>query len=422
MFSKLKALLGSHSQYLIYMILASVAGISKAAVFAKILAVNEFAIFSSISLINIYLMYIFGLGIEPGYLRNGSVLIGQKNKLEFHKTTGALFSFLTLFLSAVSILSLFIFLLDKETTLFLIPRNYLAFIGLFTSSALLYNLSSTLLRVRGDNNRFAFFLLLKNSFSLVIGLIFAKEYGLSVILLSEIFIQILLVFFTLFKAKTNIRFIDFSSLKSTIKTGLPISINNFIKHLSLNIDRWVIMSTMSATLFAGYSFSLIVLSAGLGLLGIVTNAYLPYLFSEYGKDKDLSKLMAKVNQTIKLILLIAIPTVITSFIFGKNILELIYPKYSSFTISLNIVLVGTFLHIMNFYEAVLIAKEKGFLLVRISMITLIALCFMLTITHFQRATLEWYALVFTLGRGLTLFLTFREAQKLKKEFLLGTVD
>lgn len=408
--------LNHRSLYLFLMGSAAFLGMGKSIVFSKIMNPLEFGSYSLLALASTYLTFLMAPGFEPAYMREGSLLFGRKNISRMQVVFNQLISTLlgVALLTSIGLL-VFFFILPRLSTKTSFGDVFLNYLAPLTASIALFNLALTYLRVVGNFVKFGFFLFLKNLFTLIIGVFAYQQTSLSGLVASEVISTYVIFLLVLRLVNFSLIRVKISLVHRIIKRSILISLNYLLRTVLISLDRWVVTLSLGIINFGFYSFAMIPHVAFVSFQGIVTQATEPKWISAFGADGSIENLWKKIKKQQAKILIVFCPVVVAGLLVAHPVISRFFPQYVEATAAVRVVLVGSLIHILNFYESIFLIKKSGNLLIRITFFTALITLPFLGLGYFAKLSVLYFALVFLFGRLVSLFLTYFFAKKISKK-------
>ena len=390
---KLSRIFEKKTIYLLLMLTASFFGFLKLIIYPKLISIEDFGIYSLVLSVYIFLVFLGGLGLSEGLLKKGSICfaIGDIKSIKDYFLRALLFS---VFIAAsIAILLIIIsgifFINDVETLVILSLTFLLAF------ATILLNLIDSFIRSQQKYSLFASILALKNIISITLGYMWATSYGVAGIIFSEI-VSILFVFAS--TLLTSIKLSDIKSYNSKsattlISNGYKVMLTFVLRNVALMLDRWIIVAAVGVAALGYYSFSMILLTICMVLVGFVATIKGPEWISKFKIDNNINKLIINVNTVIwKSLFVLSVFGLI--FLFKiEEILNSFYPKYSdSIVISIMFIIYFSLFAIVPIYlyDWIFIATSREGLLIKINIFA-------------TASSLSLYSIVWLMSLGIVAF-------------------
>lgn len=403
----------SSMKYTIFMVLASVISLMKNIVYAKVLGVSDFGSYTLIILVSSYLMFTISMGVDTGFLRNGSFLLGQNRFKDLNKLKNSTITYVIALFIVVGIL---VYLIGNIIGFSIDINKYavLKYSGFYGGALLLFNIVITYVRILQKNELFSYFLFCKSFLFLLLGYVSCKYFGIVYTVIIESIIMTILSIIALLKVKYRFSIIDKASLIDMVKVGLPFSMSYIVKNLSMNFDKWTVTITLGVVSLGLYSFPMILLTVVTAIMNIINQAFVPKLIANYGCTNDYNKMIVSVNKIILYLSILAIPSGVLTILFSKYILNLYFPDYIDTVELIPFVVIGVIFHLLNLYEFILIAIKKGKDLLYAEILLLIIFGIGCVFGYLYEFEIIYYAILFCLNRCFSFFINRYIVTKYKK--------
>lgn len=396
------------------MITSAFFGFSKNIIFSKFLDVTAFGYYSLFILVSSYGMYFCHFGISDGALRELSIFRGrneQQNAIEIRNNAlGGILTISTItFMIYVSSLIFIINIgkLNRDITYVLLMA------GLYSVGNTLFSFGTLDLRTSLRTVTFSLMLLLKAFFSLIIGLLAIHFLGWKSMIVVEVFVVTSLFFVIVAVCLKNVKFKlrSLFKIKLLIKIGLPITIGNFIKNITISIDRWFVVFIFGITVFSQYAFGMLITTGGMILTNILSVYLGPRFLHEFGRTKDLDQMKKQIGYITLTISLLFIFAYFPFIFLIERLGEIYFSNYSQGLDLMKLIYIGIMFQTMNMFDWIFIAANKTDILPKISFsiaFLILTLCALVSIFN---STLTGFALIYSFGRVshffLSAFLSFK---------------
>lgn len=406
--------MSSHLLYTTLMLLASMFGAIKSFLLARVMRKSAYGLYSLTVVAATYLNYLLSAGVSDGFLREGSLATGRKEtgSIERLNNNAAFFALLMVLTLGTLVTAVAWWLLPLPPNV----RAAIAYAPALAFALVQYNLLATQLRVSQRLVTYACFLLVKNSLAAVSTTLVAVHFTFVHVVAVEV--AVLLIF----AAPVYLRRISFeqpisrrvADIRRMIRVGMPLTANNLLKNVTLSVDRWFVAVALGTVALGEYAFAMLTLTLVLALLNILTLSLGPRWIASYGETSNKQRLFSSIAQTSRVLSLIGLAAAPLLYLGLPLLLRMAYPQYADQGSLVLVVYVGVTLHAINLFEWFFIATGHGVVLVRISALVLVSL-FALCVVAAQFALSPiHFALLFVLGRGLALALTFGKAAAVRE--------
>lgn len=397
--------------YLSFMTLASFLGFFKFILYSKLISVSEFGIYSLILSSYIFFVFFGGMGLQEGLLKKGSesYAVGDIKTIKAY-FLGAL-AFSIPFTGSVAIVILiflkYFFSISYEIV------DVLGVTALMVLATILFNLIDAFLRAQQKFLLFAVALTLKNSISISLGYLWASEYGVKGLIIAEI-IGLLVPFFFLLYILINIKDIKLykeNHVGSLISNGYKLMLTLVLRNISQFIDRWFIALSLGAILLGYYSFSMILLTISMVLIGFLVTVKGPEWVAGFHNHKDIRILIQDVNKMVLKVLACLILVAPFLFLNIENMLITFNPNYAE---TIVIELIGiVYLAILAvvpiyLYDWVFVAISKEGYLVKTNLLATVVSVILYLFLWFTKSDIVDFALAFLIIKILILFIYLKQ--------------
>lgn len=387
------------SKYLAYSLLSTIISFIKLLIFAKLLGPTLFATFSFFEIIAAYGLYSGTLGIFDSASRLIPFYLG-KQKTVYSRI---LVSFS---IGGQIMLSVAIFVIYLAVV-FMLPSSLLGtnskFIfflaGVYAFFSNMFNMCLMIVIAQGNKSKYALYLLIKNSFSLIFGYLLADQLKVAGVISVEIIVSFSIVIYIL-SNRAFIQRIRFSikQTKKFIINGFPFMLNNLLQNFSRNSERLIIGFSLGMQAFGQFSFATVIFTIGVAIQNVVSQYLTPIICFDYGRSHSVSKWLVNID---KVFLIWTLFSLLTYPLYSFIVDEIGVRYYSQFSIGLSLIKIlyfGAIFHLGNVYQGVLIALNKSILLTLQAGIILVLSIILCLVGFYSKASPEYYAFVFVINR------------------------
>lgn len=304
----------------------------------------DYGIFVVCNLLLTYLNYI-QLGTLNSYNRDYTQLLGAKQIDQAEKLKSTTFTFLitSYMLTGICIIIVILCIYKGEV------YNYYAF-GFIASSAtailnVLENFATSTVRMDGKFNYSATIGILKTFVAVIVGLFFVKKfgyYGLYTMPLIASGAAIMLYFNNSIR-KTCFS-IDKKILRQSIKTGVPLLINNLVWTVMTSVDKFVILYFMTTSDLGNYSVALLGFSTIVLIPQSISQVFYYKMSIVYGESKSIPKLIDMASEYTKVVSLFSSIAAIVGFYMLPIFINIFMPNYNEGTQAAQILIIGVALY------------------------------------------------------------------------------
>jgi O-antigen/teichoic acid export membrane protein len=285
--------------------------------------------------------------------------------------------------------------------------------ALMVLATILFNLIDAFLRAQQKFLLFAVALTLKNSIAISLGYLWASEYGVKGLIIAEI-IGLLVPFFFLLYILINIKDIKLykeNHVGSLISNGYKLMLTLVLRNISQFIDRWFIALSLGAILLGYYSFSMILLTISMVLIGFLATVKGPEWIAGFHNHKDIRILIQDVNKMVLKVLACLILVAPFLFLNIENMLITFNPNYAE---TIVIELIGiVYLAVLAvvpiyLYDWVFVAISKEGYLVKTNLLATVVSVILYLFLWFTKSDIVDFALAFLIIKILILFIYLKQ--------------
>ena len=397
--------------YLAFMTVASFLGFSKFILYSKLISVSEFGIYSLVLSSYIFFVFFGGMGFQEGLLKKGSesYAVGDIKTIKAY-FLGALAFSIPITGSVAIVIWIFLkyfFSISYEIV------DVLGVTALMVLATILFNLIDAFLRAQQKFLLFAVALTLKNSIAISLGYLWASKYSVKGLIIAEI-IGLLVPFFVLLYILINIKDIKLykeNHVGSLISNGYKLMLTLVLRNISQFIDRWFIALSLGAIFLGYYSFSMILLTISMVLIGFLVTVKGPEWIAGFHNHKDIRILIQDVNKMVLKVLACLILVAPFLFLNIENMLINFNPNYAE---TIVIELIGiVYLAVLAvvpiyLYDWVFVAISKEGYLVKTNLLATFVSVILYIFLWFIKSDIVDFALAFLFIKILILFIYLKQ--------------
>lgn len=381
----------------------------KPIIFAKVLSVEEFGFYALFILTSFLMSYIVSSGVDSAFLRKASILKGEKKEEQLVEFKNSVFSSAIKVGLAFSLLTVFV------VTLLLNYWNLeseLVLIGCLSSLIFIFNLFMTYLRVENKLEIFSLSLACRVLVSLCLAWLGYLEFSILGLILGEIFSYIIIIVYLFVKIECKLRHTEFTFYFSLMKAGFGFSMSSLTQYLTINIDKWFVAFFLGNFIIGIYSFYFIVFSIFLSLSNIVNQMLTPRWLVEFGNNKSLKLLMIKLKKYFLYSIALASLLGFVLYFVLHFLINNYYHDYLAGIGMLPVIIFASIIHVANLFEVTHLATGFGGKLLSIRLNVLVIIALLSVVVGLLNLDIMYFALLFLVGRILTLIQVFLSANKL----------
>ena len=401
--------------YLAFMTVASFLSFSKFILYSKLISVSEFGIYSLVLSSYIFFVFFGGMGLQEGLLKKGSesYAVGDIKTIKAYFLGAIAFS-IPITGSVAIVIWIFLkyfFSISYEIV------DVLGVTALMVLATILFNLIDAFLRAQQKFLLFAVALTLKNSIAISLGYLWASEYSVKGLIIAEI-IGLLVPFFVLLYILINVKDIKLykeNHVGSLISNGYKLMLTLVLRNISQFIDRWFIALSLGAIFLGYYSFSMILLTISMVLIGFLVTVKGPEWIADFHNHKDIRILIQDVNKMVLKVLACLILVAPFLFLNIENMLISFNPNYAE---TIVIELIGiVYLAVLAvvpiyLYDWVFVAISKEGYLVKTNLLATVVSVILYLFLWFTKSDIVDFALAFLIIKILILFIYLKQIKDL----------
>lgn len=401
--------------YLAFMTIASCLGFSKLLVYSKLISVSEFGIYSLVISSYIFFVFFGGMGLPEGLLKKGSesYAVGNIKAIKAYFLASLVFS-IPISGSVAIVLTIAI--------KFFFPINYeiidiLSVAIVMALATILFNLLDAFLRAQQRFLLFAIALTLKNTLAISLGYVWAIEYGVKGLLVAEIIgllVTFLVMLFFLLSVQ-DLKLYKEASSCGLISNGYKLILTLVLRNIAQFIDRWFIAGTLGVIALGYYSFSMVLITTAMVLVGFLVAVQGPKWIADFQIHKSVHYLIMDVNKNIlkfAACLILVAPFYLLNI---ENVLVSFNPEYSEAVV---IKLMGIFyltifvIVPIYLYDWVFVATSEEGYLVKTNLLAVAVSVFLYAGLWYTNSDIINFALAFLFTRVLTLLLYLKRMRSM----------
>lgn len=405
----LKGIVANHGLYGGLMSLAFALAFLKNIALAAALPVEDFAEFSVLIVTGSWLAYVFGFGVEPYLLREGSLAFGRKDVEQTHATILRAFQAVILF-SVLASTAIWVFFAVLPVEVFSWNQkdwSFLRWLPVVGASIALFNVFSTSLRAKQMSFAFAGVLLTKSVTSLALATTLGRSYGTSGAVVGEatgafcgLVLSAGLVGLGTWRLPLRI-----SQLIENVKPYGTYTLSLMLKNLASHSDKWLLVAIATKEAYAQYSFAMIIFTGGLGVLSIIGPVVTPKWIAAFGEHGDHNRLAKSLFRFLLAFgATSAVGTVAVVLLAGPLISQFL-PDYTAATQLCQVIAVATFFQLISLSESYFTATGQKKILFSLSTGTLVVAVIIFAGLSFVQASALDFALTFLFVRLLVALAT-----------------
>lgn len=397
--------------YLTLMTIASFLGFSKLLVYSKLISVTEFGIYSLVISSYIFFVFFGGMGLPEGLLKKGSerYAVGDIKAIKAYFLGALAFS---ISISGSAAIALMI-------AIKYVPQINYEIIDIFSFTivmalaSILFNLVDAFLRAQQKFLLFAGALTLKNSIAISLGYLWAIEYGVNGLVVAEIIgllVPFLILLFLLISSE-DLKLYKDKSAMSLVSNGIMLMLTLVLRNLTQFIDRWFIAGALGVIALGYYSFSMIIVTIAMVLVGFLVAIQGPKWIAELQIHKNIRHLIVDVNKKILTVLSCLILVSPILFLNIENILVAFNPEYAEIVVIklIGIMYLAVFAVIpIYLYDWVFIATSQEGSLVKANLLATLVSIFLYAFLWLTNRDIIDFAITFLSIKILILLIYYKK--------------
>lgn len=377
-------------------------GITKNALFAKILGPESFGMYSLVLTTYVYILYAGGLGLIEALIKLGAEAHG-KDDLDFIAKLRDIYLVygggLTLFCGVLYMIGLRVFISDQSVI------NTLSLAAILAVVALMFNLTDAFMRASQRLLAFATMIFLRALAIVFLGYLLGTSYGVDGVILGEILATF--VVFLLFMFVGDTRFNSNNLIQNSslwikgVKNGFPLMMSMFLRNISTSIDRWAIAASIGLAALGKYALAMLIYLIALTFVGFLTNGLGPKWLSHFHKHQDIRTIFAEIKRVAIWIILTSGLLMVPALWFIKAAVVNYYPDYAEhdFFVTVSLIYAGVAVLICTqLFDWLFIAASREAVLLKISIYTLSITIPLILVAYWLDVGIVFYALIFFLCR------------------------
>lgn len=410
--TKLLKFLREKGIYVLLMLTASGASLIREFFFAKLLGSHGYGYFSVTMLASAYILPFIGLGLKEGFMREGSILIVDKN-------SGCFRELRVVTLSASFIISLILviaFLATYLVTEFALYRNFFlpyCYALLVASSTNFFNIILNDLRVVANLRMFSFGLAARSIMVLVIGAIGISTSGYEGAIVSDFMVTsvLSLLLFALLIPNYKILF-KTNEVRKLSGFGVQVAFTSLLNRMSFSIDRWFIAFSLGITALGTYSFSLLTFTVAITLTNIADQALAPKWCRQFGLSNDPLKVHQNCLRASTLFFVFYALFFWLLWNLFVHFLVYRFPEFDSAIVYIPFILIGGVFHSTNYFDWVPIAVGKPHIPIVVSCLSCLLMLFSCIMIVYLGLGLQWFAISFAFNRLARLIMSYYSSYRI----------
>lgn len=301
----------------------------------------EYGIYSTCLLLQTYLNYA-QLGVMSAFNRDYPRLMGEQKEKEANilrnTTASYIWGIFTIIGVVGTIFLVSIYCGKKIETEYFIGYIIVLWLLIIDNTA---NFCMYTTRIRGGYNYSAFVSLAKTIISLVAGLVAILKWGYYGLYVMPACASLVSIFMYWKYAMANFEIeINWTVLKISIRTGLPLMVNSFIWTIMQSIDKFVILAFMDTEALGIYSVPLLGFSTMVLIPQTISQVFYNKISILYGKTGDKLLLVQKCMSYTCIIGLATAFVAVVAYYILPIFVEVVMPNYVDGTYPAQVLIIG----------------------------------------------------------------------------------
>lgn len=350
----------------------------------------DYGIFSVCSLLLTYLNYI-QLGTLNSYNRDYTQLLGAEENEQAKNLKNTTFAFLVISYIIAAIISIITILFIYKGEVF----NYYAFGFMASSVTILFNViemfATSTVRMEGKFNYSAKVGIIKTLSAIFIGLFFIRKFGyFGLYIMPFVSSGIAIIMYYNISIRKICFLIDKNILVISIKTGIPLLLNNLVWTVMMSIDKFVILYFMTTKDLGVYSVSLLGFSTMVLIPQSISQVFYYKMSIIYGETKSIPKLIKMASDYTKIVSLCSGIASVVGFYMLPIFINIFMPKYTEGIVASQILIIGVSLYstTMLFSNIFSVLKQNKLLLELTSALCIFTVIFSILFCMIFGSTIE----------------------------------
>jgi O-antigen/teichoic acid export membrane protein len=257
------------------------------------------------------------------------------------------------------------------------------------------------LRSRMLTVQFGYFILVRSVLSLFFGVLAARQFGFTGILLSETIISVILSVFAIKwgTQEFRLRLARPAEVRPLLRVGLPLIANGFATTTGASMDKFFIVAALGTGVFGQYSFAMLLITGALMAQAIIYQHVGPLILYHIGGGTDPAYLLHKLDRYV----LAALAGLLTLWYpFAAAVRALVgkyFLQYHQAVPILVILYFGACFILVSHFEHFVVALKKTELIVVLNLAVIVLVTVLLWLGLVGHKPLGWFAGVFVAGRA-----------------------
>jgi O-antigen/teichoic acid export membrane protein len=388
--------------YYIAMGMAGLSNVGKNLIYAKILGPEGLGFYSLSILFSTFAMYVCSGGLYEGAMGLFPMMYGESRDGEVRRMRNIAAAGIILFSAAL--------LLAGGLAGLILPFRSWSFraaviLGISLAGAQIFFVFVLAdLRSRMLTTRFGYFILVRSLMSLIFGVLAARRFGFTGVLLSETVIPLILSVFAIRWGTLEFRISMWRPdlVRPLFRLGVPLILNGALTTTGASLDKIFIVAALGAAAFGQYSFAMLLVTGAMMLQAIIYQHVGPLILYRIGGGANPLELLHKLDRYV-LFALGGFLVLWYPFTIGIKIaIGRFFPQYLNAVPVLVILYLGGCFALVNHYEHFMIAAKKPEAIIALNVGIILLVAALLGIGMIKHEPLVWFAGVFVGGRAASL--------------------
>lgn len=385
--------------YYVAMVMAGVINVVKNLIYAKLLGPDGLGFYSLSILLSTFAMYLCSGGLYEGAMGVFPLLYGAGRDKEVRRlrniASGQIVLLSTVLLATGAAVSLAIPFKSGEF------RNA-AVLGIaFAGAQVFFVFILADLRSRMLTVQFGYFILVRSVLSLLFGVLTARRFGFTGILLSETIIPLILSVFAIKWATREFRlgFARPADVRPLLRVGLPLMTNGFATTTAASMDKFFIVGALGTGVFGQYAFAMLLVTGAMMAQAIIYQHVGPLILYRIGGGTDPVILLRKLDRYVLAALagLLALWYPFAAAV--RIVVGKFFPQYHQAAPIFVILYLGACFILVSHFEHFIVALKKPELIVVLNLGIVVLVTVLLWLGLVGHKPLGWFAGVFVAGRA-----------------------
>jgi O-antigen/teichoic acid export membrane protein len=378
---------------------AGLINVGRNLIYAKILGPEGLGFYSLSILLSTFAMYVCSGGLYEGAMGVFPMMYGAGRDEEVRRlrniASGQIVLLSTALLATGAAVSLAIPFKSGEF------RNAVVLGAAFAGTQVFFAFILADLRSRMLTAQFGYFILVRSVLSLFFGVLMARRFGFTGILLSETIIPLILSIFAIKwgTQEFRLRLARPVEVRPLLRVGLPLIASGFATTTAASMDKFFIVAALGTGVFGQYSFAMLLVTGALMVQAIIYQHVGPLILYHIGGGTDPAFLLRKLDRYVLAALagLLALWYPFAAAVHAA--VGKFFPQYHQAAPIFVILYLGACFILVSHFEHFVVALKKTELIVVLNLGVVVLVTVLLGLGLVGHKPLGWFAGVFVAGRA-----------------------